>query len=95
MISLYHPSDAEKSSINLGHDNFFFKGRSGREGMTVVSVLLGVDQLANLHFHFTSVPRCTPMTSGVEVQRNTDGDTPSMLGAAVEVGVGSNPTIAK
>ena len=21
-----------------------------------------VDQLANLHFHFTSVPRCTPMT---------------------------------
>ena len=34
-----------------------------------------VDQLANLHFHFTSVPRCTPMT--VEVQRNTDGDTPS------------------
>ena len=33
-----------------------------------------IDQLANLHFHFTSVPRCTP---GVEVQRNTDGDTPS------------------
>ena len=21
-----------------------------------------LDQLANLHFHFTSVPRCTPMT---------------------------------
>ena len=21
-----------------------------------------IDQLANLHFHFTSVPRCTPMT---------------------------------
>ena len=48
--------NAEKSSINLGHDNSFFKERSGREGMTVVSVLLG---------------------------------------AAVEVGVGSNPTIAK
>ena len=32
-----------------------------------------LDQLANLYFHFTSVPRCTP----VEVQRNTDGDTPS------------------
>ena len=26
----------------------------------VVDVI--VDQLANLHFHFTSVPRCTPMT---------------------------------
>ena len=48
--------NAEKSSINLGHDNSFFKERSGREGMTVVSVLLG---------------------------------------AAVVVGVGSNPTIAK
>ena len=47
---------AEKSSINLGHDNSFFKERSGREGMAVVSVLLG---------------------------------------AAVEVGVSSNPTIAK
>ena len=23
---------------------------------------LSVIQLANLHFHFTSVPRCTPMT---------------------------------
>ena len=48
--------NAEKSSIYLGHDNSFFKERSGREGMTVVSVLLG---------------------------------------AAVEVGVGSNPTITK
>ena len=45
-----------QSSINLGHDNSFIKERSGREGMTVVSVLLG---------------------------------------AAVEVGVGSNPTVAK
>ena len=44
------------ANLNLGHDNSFFKERSGREGMTVVSVLLG---------------------------------------AAVEVGVGSNPTIAK
>ena len=42
----------------------------------VFSVIV-LDQLANLHFHFTSVPRCTPM--GVEVQRNTDGDTPSMI----------------
>ena len=41
----------------VGHDNSYFKDRSGREGMTVVSVLLGA--------------------------------------AAVEVGVGSNPTIAK
>ena len=49
-------NQAEKSSITRGHDNSFFKERSGREGMTVVSVLLG---------------------------------------AAVEVGVGSNPTIAK
>ena len=43
-------------SINLDHDNSFFKERSGRVGMTVVSVLLG---------------------------------------AAVEVGVGSKPTFAK
>ena len=28
----------------------FFQGRGS------------IDQLANLHFHFTSVPRCTPMT---------------------------------
>ena len=42
--------------IYIGHDNSFFKERSGREGMTVASVLLGT---------------------------------------AVEVGVGSNPTIAK
>ena len=71
MISLHYPSDkvagfrcantiiymtgnAEKSSINLGHDSSFFKERSDREGMTVVSVLLG---------------------------------------AAVEVGVGSNPKV--
>ena len=26
-------------------------------------------------FRYTSVPRCTPVS--VEVQRNTDGDTPS------------------
>ena len=40
-----------------------------------------IDQPANLHFHFTSVPRCTP----VEVQRNTDGDTPSS-GSITSVG---------
>ena len=40
-----------------------------------------VDQLANLHFRFTSVTRCIPMT--VEVQRNTDGDTPSTKQAAI------------
>ena len=45
-----------ESYIYIGHDNSFFKERSGREGMTVVSVLLG---------------------------------------AAVAVGVGLNPTIAK
>ena len=55
-FQLYPTGYAEKSSINLDHDNSFFKERSGREGMTGVSVLLG---------------------------------------AAVEVGVGSNPTIAK
>ena len=48
--------------------------------MTVigVSVSLCIDQLANLHFHFTSVPRCTPMTwcGGTT---NTDRDTPSSL----------------
>ena len=33
--------NAEKSSINLGHNNNFSKERSGRLGMTVVSVLLG------------------------------------------------------
>ena len=30
-----------------------------------------------MHFHYTSVPRYTHMTIGMEVQRNTDGDTPS------------------
>ena len=35
-----------------------------------------VDQLANLHFRYTSVTHYTP-TTGVEVQRNSDGDTPS------------------
>ena len=33
--------NAEKTSINLDHDNSFYKERSGRVGMTVVSVLLG------------------------------------------------------
>ena len=51
--------------------------------LTSSSVL---DQLANLHFHFTSVPRCTP--SGVEVQRNTDGDTPSTSVSAVVQNLG-------
>ena len=52
----YHGPTDKKTSINLDHDNSFFKERSCRDGMTVVSVLLG---------------------------------------AAVEVGVGSNPSIAK
>ena len=29
---------------------------------TVPTSRFSLDQLANLHFHFTSVPRCTPMT---------------------------------
>ena len=35
------------------------KNRAGRDDITTGKLL---DQLANLHFHFTSVPRCTPMT---------------------------------
>ena len=57
-------------------------------GFTIADklALSSLDQLANLHFHFTSVPRCTPMSCGgscgVEVQRNTDGDTPSISSPA-------------
>ena len=39
-----------------------------------------LDQLANLHFRYTSVPRYTPM-----VQRNADGDTPSSGETVTEV----------
>ena len=45
-------------------------------GIQFGATYMEVDQLANLHFRFTSVPRYTPMT-GVEVKRNSDGDTPS------------------
>ena len=47
------------------------------ENIRIFTSAQQLDQLANLHFHYTSVPRYTHMTCGMEVQRNTDGDTPS------------------
>ena len=55
--------------------SFFHERILVRVELGVAPAGIHLDQLANLHFHFTSVPRCTPITDGVEVQRNTDGDT--------------------
>ena len=43
--------------LNAGRQNILATTNTGHK-----IKILKLDQLANLHFHFTSVPRCTPMT---------------------------------
>ena len=60
--------DVVPPTLTLGQSNAGAATEENNERREIEKPFLGagraLDQLANLHFHFTSVPRCTPMVWG-------------------------------